>query len=182
MAVRRLPLVVTVVLAFPLGIWIASTASGGQVQAKRVALVAQLDARQEVPRPVGVPAAAKGSFTATLVPSGSGGTLTWRLTFSSLSGRATAAHLHRARAGRAGPVVVALCGPCRARARGSSRVSAVVARVLQRRGAYVNVHTPRNPAGEIRGQVRVAGGSSADPPPTQPPTTDPDPPPPPPYP
>jgi CHRD domain len=168
--------VAVVALAFPVGVWVAATASGGQMQSKKgMSLLAQLNARQEVPKPVGVPAAATGSFTATLVPAGSAGTISWRLTFRRLSGRAVAAHVHVARAGRAGQVALALCGPCTARARGTSRVSAGLRRTLERGGAYVNVHTPKNPAGEIRGQIRVGAGSGQAPPPqpAPPPETEP---------
>jgi hypothetical protein len=165
---RRSVAVVALALPLPLGIWAASTASGGQMQSG-TSLVAALDVRQEVPKPSGVSARAKGTFTATLVPAGSAGTLTWKLTFRNLSGRAIAAHVHLGRAGRAGPVAVPLCGPCTARASGRSRVTAAARRALQGGGAYVNVHTQKNPAGEIRGQVRARTGSgSSQPPPTQP--------------
>ena len=51
---------------------------------------ATLTAAQEVPKQVVKTPAAKGAFHATL----SGKTLTWKLTFSKLSGPATAAHIH----------------------------------------------------------------------------------------
>jgi hypothetical protein len=121
--------------------------------ATAIGLRASLNARQEVPTPVGVPAGARGRFVATLVRKGTGGTLFWRLTFSGLSGRATAAHVHRGTPGRAGPVMIGLCGPCRSGARGTAKVGARTVRALLARGAYVNVHTAKNPAGEIRGQV-----------------------------
>jgi hypothetical protein len=82
-----------------------------------------------------------------------GSRLTWRLTFSRLSGKPIAAHVHLGRAGVAGPVVVPLCAPCRSGAHGAVSVSVKTRLALITRGAYVNVHTPRNPAGEIRGQI-----------------------------
>src|SRR6184192_3261093 len=70
---------------------------------------AKLTAAREVPKPKGVPAAAKGTFTGTL----KGKKLTFKLTFAHLSGKALAAHIHKGKAGTAGPVIVPLCGPCK---------------------------------------------------------------------
>jgi hypothetical protein len=92
----------------------------------------------------------------TVAREGTAGSITWRLTFSRLTGRAVAAHIHIGRAGRAGPVAVALCGPCRSGARGSTPVPAAALAALEAGRAYVNVHTRRNPAGEIRGQLPAA--------------------------
>ena len=38
--------------------------------------------------------------------------LTWKLTFAHLSGPGIAAHIHIGKVGKAGPVALALCGPC----------------------------------------------------------------------
>jgi hypothetical protein len=134
-----------------------SLAGGGSA----VKLTARLDAAQETPAPR---AAARGAglFTATLA----GRSLTWRLTFSRLSGRALAAHVHLGRQRVAGPVVVPLCGPCRSGAHGKATVTARVRSALLSRGAYVNVHTARNPGGEIRGQIAGPHGAMPGPPPS----------------
>jgi hypothetical protein len=94
---------------------------------------------------------AKGTFTATL----DGRKLTWRLTFTKLSGPAVAAHIHNGGAKVAsGAVIVPLCGPCKSGQRGTKTVSEMVAHELQGNGkTYVNVHTAKNPNGEIRGQI-----------------------------
>lgn len=94
---------------------------------------------------------AKGTFTATL----EGRKLTWRLTFTKLSGPAVAAHIHNGSAQtRSGAVIVPLCGPCTSGQRGTTTVSEMVAHELQRNvKTYVNVHTAKNPNGEIRGQI-----------------------------
>lgn len=136
-------------------------------------LEATLTARAEVPRPTRVPAGAAGAFTgqAVEVP-GAKARLTWRLTFRKLSGRATAAHIHTGKAGKAGRVMVALCGPCRSGQRGRARVTPTQLRTIRRGNAYVNVHTARNPGGEIRGQLdatRTSSGSGGSPPPPEPP-------------
>lgn len=113
----------------------------------------KLNARQEVPKPKGSANRARGSFTAAVTKTGSTGTLAWRLTFSKLTGRAVGAHVHIGRRGKAGPVAVPLCGPCRSGARGNATVEANVLAALEAGRAYVNVHTARNAAGEIRGQI-----------------------------
>ena len=110
---------------------------------------ASLDRRQEVPSPKGVPVLASGRFTATV----SGSKLTWKLTFKHLTGKATAAHIHLAKKGKAGPVAIPLCGPCTS---GMSRTVAVTSaqmNAMKKGDAYVNVHTVKNPAGEVRGQI-----------------------------
>jgi hypothetical protein len=131
-------------------------------------LTGNLKARFEVPKPKGVPAGATGLFTGKAVElSDDQGRLTWRLTFSKLSGRAVAAHIHNGRAGKAGGVMVALCGPCRNGQRGSTAISHAQLRAIRAGRTYVNVHTAKNAAGEIRGQVKAAeGGSSSDSTPT----------------
>jgi CHRD domain len=114
-----------------------------------------LNSRQERPKPKGNVKRASGTFTATVAKLGATGTITWRLRFSSLTGRAVAAHIHIGQRGKAGPVAVPLCGPCRNGARGTSNLTAATLAALEAGRAYVNVHTPTNPAGEIRGQIRV---------------------------
>jgi hypothetical protein len=114
---------------------------------KEVMVGAKLDAMQEIPH-VKAPNA-KGSFTGTVV----GGKLKWRLTFSGLTGAASAAHIHVGAMGKAGNVLVALCGPCKTGQSGTTKVSAMVLRDIQKHLTYVNVHTAKNPNGEIRGQV-----------------------------
>ena len=108
----------------------------------------------EVPKPK-APAGARGVFTATVTESGSTRTISWKLTFSGLSGKAVAAHIHKGKAGVAGAVIVPLCGPCKNGQTGKVKVSKDVADVLERGGAYVNVHTSKNAAGEIRGQIKL---------------------------
>ena len=112
-----------------------------------------LRAAQERPKPRGKLAKAKGTFTATVTRTGTSGVITWRLTFSKLSGRAIAAHIHSGARGKPGPVIVPLCAPCRSGARGRATVSESVLNALESGRTYVNVHTPKNPAGEIRGQL-----------------------------
>jgi len=157
---RPLSLLLVVVLAAA-GLFVAGfslTANGSSSVATK--LTARLSARHEIPAPK---AAARGTglFTASL----SGRVLTWRLTFSRLTGKALAAHIHLGKAGVAGPVAVPLCGPCVSGVHKRTVVTMKVRNALLRRGAYVNVHTRKNPAGEIRGQV--LGGTTPPPPPAR---------------
>jgi len=131
--------------------------AGGDATVK---LTARLNGVQEVPAPKG--AHGSGVFTATL----SGNTLTWRLTFSRLTGKAVAAHVHLGRQRVAGPVAIPLCGPCVSGAHGRVTVTAKVRNALLGGGAYVNVHTAKNAAGEIRGQVAGPHGVMPAPPKT----------------
>jgi hypothetical protein len=53
-----------------------------------------------------------------------------------------------------------------------------VAEAMRKGTAYINVHTPKNPAGEIRGQAKLTKTSIGQPQPPPPPPTEPPPPPP----
>lgn len=112
-----------------------------------------LNARQEVPKPKGNAGDASGTFTATITNSGTTAKIGWRLTFTGLTGKAAAAHIHLGKRGKAGPVAVALCGPCQSGMRRSVALSPAVLSALAAGRAYVNIHTARNPAGEVRGQI-----------------------------
>ena len=143
-------------------------------------LTANLKARSETPKPAGVPAGAVGLFrgTATEVEGNDRARLTWRLTFSKLSGRADAAHVHIGRPGKAGNVMLPLCGPCKNGQRGAANITHAQLKTIRAGGAYVNIHTVKNTAGEIRGQVKAAaGGSTSGTTPPPPPSPSPEPPP-----
>jgi hypothetical protein len=70
----------------------------------------------EIPKQVVKDTTAHGLFRGTL----SGTTLNWK----KLTGPATAAHIHMAAKGKAGDVVVPLCGPCNSGATGTATVTA----------------------------------------------------------
>jgi len=140
-------------------------------------LTANLKARFEVPKTTGVPAGATGLFTGKIVElENDKARVTWRLSFSKLSGRAAAAHIHTGKPGKAGGVMLPLCGPCRTGQRGSSNISHAQLRKIRSGGTYVNLHTAKNAAGEIRGQLKASeGGSISDPTPKPPPIPEPPP-------
>jgi len=134
-----------------------------------------LTAGAEVPKPKTVTGAG-GLFTSAVTKDGAAYSISWKLTYRKLSGPAVAAHIHRGRPGIAGGVVLALCGPCRNGQTGTAKLTRAVADAMRKGTAYVNVHTPKNPAGEIRGQAKLTKTSIGQPPP--PPSTEPPPPPP----
>ena len=154
MGMKRPIVLLVVALAgvglFGVGFGIAS--SGSEV--KKVS--AKLTRGAEVPRPKGA-LLATGTFTGTI----SGSMLTWKLTYSRLTGKALAAHIHLGKRGVAGPVAVPLCGPCVSGIHKTSKLSSKVKAALLSGGAYVNVHTAKNAAGEIRGQVTGPGGAAS---------------------
>ena len=119
-------------------------------------LKASLSAGQEVPAPK-VASRGNGVFKGTL--SNRGRTLTWRISYSGLTGSVTAAHIHIGQAGTAGPVAAPLCGPCKSGAHGTMTVGAKLRSALTSGNAYVNLHTAKNPSGEIRGEV--TGGTAS---------------------
>jgi CHRD domain len=110
----------------------------------------------EVPRPKGA-TFARGAFSGKYVEHGKTATLTWKLTFSRLTGKAVAAHIHAGKRGVAGPVIVPLCGPCRNGQVGKVTITEKTISALESGKAYVNVHTAKNAAGEIRGQIATKG-------------------------
>lgn len=101
-----------------------------------------------------VPSNASGG-TGTLEASYDKGSsvLKWKLTYSGLTGPATMAHFHGpAMPGSNAGVVVPFPSPA-SPAEGSATLTPAQVDDLMAGKWYVNVHTPQNPGGEIRGQV-----------------------------
>ena len=125
--------------------------SAARPAAAHFRLTATLNAGQEIPKQVVKNQAAHGTFTGALT----GTTLKWKLTFAKLTGSATAAHIHLGGMGKAGNVIVPLCNPCTSGMTGTATISGSLLKTIQKHGTYVNVHTAKNPNGEIRGQLSV---------------------------
>ena len=140
------PIAALGVVAFAL----AGAASGAR-HMSTMSFAATLNAGQETPHPTGTKSGASGKFTATVT----GSTIKWTLTFSHLTGAASAAHIHAGRKGVAGPVLIALCGPCTSPQSGTATMTSAQVKKLQGGATYVNVHTAKNANGEIRGQLKM---------------------------
>jgi hypothetical protein len=141
----------SIVLAGALAMLVFAAVSSAHTKASSIKLSATLNAGQEIPKQVVKNQSAHGSFTGTLT----GTKLTWKLTFAKLTGGATAAHIHLGGMGKAGNVVVPLCTPCKSPMTGTATISASLLKTIKKHGTYVNVHTAKNPNGEIRGQLAV---------------------------
>jgi hypothetical protein len=108
-----------------------------------------LDGKSEVPANTSA-----GSGTADVDYDAAAKKLTWKLTYSGLTGPATAAHFHGpADAGKNAGVKVAIPNATSSPAEGSAVLTDEQAADLLAGKYYVNVHTAANPGGEIRGQV-----------------------------
>ena len=80
--------------------------------------------------------------------------LTWKGTYSGLTGPATAAHFHGpAPDGKNAGVMIPI-SPASSPLEGSATLTDAQAKALMSGDVYVNVHTAANKAGEIRGQLK----------------------------
>ncbi len=108
-----------------------------------------LDGKSEVP-----PNTSTGTGTADIDYDPATKKLSWKVTYSGLTGPATAAHFHGpAEAGKNGGVAVPIPNIASSPAEGSATLTDAQAADLLAGKYYVNVHTAANPGGEIRGQV-----------------------------
>jgi hypothetical protein len=110
---------------------------------------ATLDGKSETP-----PNASTATGTADIDYDAASKKLTWKLTYSGLTGPATAAHFHGpAEPGKNAGVAVAIPNATTSPNEGSATLTDAQAADLLAGKYYVNVHTAANPGGEIRGQV-----------------------------
>jgi CHRD domain len=125
----------------------ATVASAGPAFADQMKVT--LDGKSEVP-----PNASAGTGTADVDYDAASKKLTWKLTYSGLSGPATGAHFHGpAEVGTNAGVKVAIPNASSSPAEGSAILTDEQAADLTAGKYYINVHTAANPGGEIRGQV-----------------------------
>ena len=110
---------------------------------------ATLDGKSEVPANTSA-----GTGTADLDYDTASKKLSWKITYSGLSGPATAAHFHGpAAAGANAGVAVAIPGAGTSPVEGNATLTDAQAADLMAGKYYINVHAAANPGGEIRGQV-----------------------------
>lgn len=131
------------------GLTLAAVASvASPAIAENVSFKADLSAASQVP-----PNTSKGTGSATVTYDTVSKQLTWNVTFSGLTGNATAAHFHGpAEPGKNAGVAVPIPGTASPMV-GSATLTDVQAADLMAGKWYVNIHTADNKGGEIRGQV-----------------------------
>lgn len=133
----------TVIAALALG----AVAFAGPATAEK--LKATLDGKSEVPATT-----TSGTGTADLDYDAASKKLSWTVTYSGLSGPATAAHFHGpAEAGKNAGVAVAIPNATASPVKGEAVLTDAQAADLLGGKYYINIHTAANPGGEIRGQV-----------------------------
>jgi CHRD domain len=112
---------------------------------------ADLKGSQEVPAND-----SKGMGSAELSYDAATKKLSWKVTYSGLSGPATMAHIHGpADAGKDAPVEIKFDNPA-SPIEGAATLTDEQAAQLQGGKMYINVHTADHKSGEIRGQVMPA--------------------------
>jgi hypothetical protein len=117
--------------------------------AETVSFKVALNAQSEVPAND-----SKGTGTADITYDSASKVLTWSVTYSGLTGDATAAHFHGpAEPGKNAGVVVPIGSKPTSPANGTATLTDAQAADLMAGRWYVNVHTAAHGAGEIRGQV-----------------------------
>lgn len=117
--------------------------------AETVSYKADLKSSAEVP-----PNDSKGSGGVAASYDTSSKKLTWTVTYSGLTGPATAAHFHSpAEAGKNAPPTVPLSGKLDSPIKGDATLTDAQATDLKDGKMYFNVHTAANKGGEIRGQM-----------------------------
>jgi hypothetical protein len=116
---------------------------------------ADLKGSSEVP-----PTTSSGTGAATVTLDSATNKITWNVTFSGLTGPATAAHIHGpAPVGKNAGVIVFLVPkgqPVTSPIAGSATLTAAQVADMTSGQYYVNVHTAANPGGEIRGQLATS--------------------------
>jgi hypothetical protein len=132
----------TLLAALAVGILFAGPAFAEKMKAS-------LDGKSENP-----PNSSAGKGTADIDYDAATKKLSWKLTYSGLSGPATAAHFHGpAEPGKNAGVAVAIPNAGTSPVQGSATLTDAQAADLTAGKYYVNIHTAANPGGEIRGQV-----------------------------
>jgi hypothetical protein len=124
----------------------------GVAQAAQINFKADLNSAGEVP-----PVTGAGKGTAAVSLDTATKMLTWTVTYSGLSGPATAAHIHGPAApGANAGVLVPFTGDLASPIKGSATLTDAQISDLEAGKWYVNVHTAANKSGEIRGQLARA--------------------------
>ena len=129
----------------------------GVFLAWEVAQAAQLNFKADLSNASQVPpVTGTGKGTAMVSLDTTTKTLTWTVTYSGLSGPATAAHIHGPAApGANAGVLVPFTGDLASPIKGSATLTDAQISDLEA-GTWINVHTAANKSGEVRGQLERA--------------------------
>ena len=111
---------------------------------------ATLSGSQEVP-----PTSSAGTGMADVELNTSTNTVSWKVTYSGLSGPATAGQIHGpAAAGANAPVMIPFSNVSSSPIEGKMQITAAQAAEIAAGRTYVNIHTAKDKGGEIRGQLQ----------------------------
>ena len=126
-------------------------AVGAPANAAVMSFKADLTGAQETP-----PNDSKGKGAVDAAYDPATKTLTWTITYSDLTGPASAAHFHGpAAAGAKAAPVVPIKGDLKSPIKDTAILTDEQAKDLQAGMWYFNVHTAKFPDGEIRGQMKT---------------------------
>jgi len=127
---------------------LAAVAMASPARAEKIAMKLNLTSASEVP-----PNDSKGTGTADVNFDTASKLLTWRVTYSGLTGPVTMAHFHGpAEPGKNAGIMIPFKDVASG-AQGSATLTDTQAADLMAGKMYVNVHTAAHPGGEIRAQV-----------------------------
>lgn len=132
----------------------AALACAGAVALATPSMAAMVNFKASLNGKAEVPAnSATGTGTVTATYDSDSKKLSWKGSYSGLTGPATAAHFHGpAAAGKNAGVMVPI-SPSGPSFEGSATLNDAQAKALMDGQLYVNIHTAANKAGEIRGQL-----------------------------
>ncbi len=120
-------------------------------QAAAMSFSVPLSGAQQVP-----PVKTAGHGNAHLTFNPANDMLTWDVTYAAMSSPVTMAHIHTGAAGKNGGVDIWLTKkghPVMSPIKGSAKLTAAQVKLMMADDLYINVHTKKHPAGEIRGQI-----------------------------
>jgi len=119
----------------------------------QVFFTAQIDSSQSVPVTT---TNATGTLWAVLDPASQ--TLTYRVTYANLDSQFTAAHFHLGAPGTNGGVVTPITFTGNTAQGQWTDIPDSLIDDMMKGDIYINIHSKKYPAGEIRGQLKMTGG------------------------
>ena len=140
----------TTVIAGALALGLAGCGQMKMSQGSSDTYVATLSGAQEVPANTSA-----GTGTAEVTHNKSANTISWKVSYSGVSGPVAAGHIHGpAAAGANAGVMIPFSNVGASTFQGQAAITPAQAAELAAGRTYVNLHTARYPGGEIRGQLR----------------------------